>query len=185
MTSFSCNHLHILKEVTFKNFDWPPTTTTGKNISPNIKSSQQLLVCVIIFWEQWGLFSLAGNIFLWLYFQQVHSYIYNNYILSVWFLWLLFKVLLRRKFLFLFPSFFNINLLYMFKIIQITKNWNDTCVRGQEISHWKVRKYRPPLQSSQNNSPRDLRKAVVRLTTWFMHCDVETSTKRFAFGKSL
>ena len=96
-----------------------------------------------------------------------------------------FKVLLRRKFLFLFPSFFNINLLYMFKIIQIAKNWNDTCVRGLEISHWKVRKYRPPLQSSQSNSPRDLRKAVVRLTTWFMHCDVETSTKRFAFGKSL
>ena len=95
------------------------------------------------------------------------------------------KVLLRRKFLFLFPSFFNINLLYMFKIIQIAKNWNDTCVRGLEISHWKVRKYRPPLQSSQSNSPRDLRKAVVRLTTWFMHCDVETSTKRFAFGKSL
>ena len=47
----------------------------------------------------------------------------------------LFKVLLRRKFLFLFPSFFNINLLYMFKIIQIAKNWNDTCVRGLEISH--------------------------------------------------
>ena len=45
------------------------------------------------------------------------------------------KVLLRRKFLFLFPSFFNINLLYMFKIIQIAKNWNDTCVRGLEISH--------------------------------------------------
>ena len=90
-------------------------------------------------------------------------------------------MLLRRKFLFLFPSFFNINLLYMFKIIQIAKNWNDTCVRGLEISHWKVRKYRPPLQSSQSNSPRDLRKAVVRLTTWFMHCDVETSTKRFAF----
>ena len=66
----------------------------------------------------------------------------------------------------------------MFKIIQIAKNWNDTCVRGLEISHWKVRKYRPPLQSSQSNSPRDLRKAVVRLTTWFMHCDVETSTKK-------
>ena len=49
------------------------------------------------------------------------------------FRWL--KVLLRRKFLFLFPSFFNINLLYMFKIIQIAKNWNDTCVRGLEISH--------------------------------------------------
>ena len=49
------------------------------------------------------------------------------------------KMLLRRKFLFLFPSFFNINLLYMFKIIQIAKNWNDTCVRGLEISHWKVR----------------------------------------------
>ena len=95
------------------------------------------------------------------------------------------KVLLRRKFLFLFPRFFNINLLYMFKIIQIAKNWNDTCVRGLEISHWKVRKYHPPLQSSQSNSARDLRKAVVRLTTWFMHCDVETSTKRFAFGKSL
>ena len=61
------------------------------------------------------------------------------------------KVLLRRKFLFLFPSFFNINLFYMSKIIQIAKNWNDTCVRGLEISHWKVRKYRPPLQSSQNN----------------------------------
>ena len=45
------------------------------------------------------------------------------------------KVLLRRKFLFLFPSFFNINLLYMFKIIQIAKNWNDTCVRGLEISY--------------------------------------------------
>ena len=45
------------------------------------------------------------------------------------------KVLLRRKFLFLFPSFFNINLLYRFKIIQIAKNWNDTCVRGLEISH--------------------------------------------------
>ena len=45
------------------------------------------------------------------------------------------KVLLRRKFLFLFPSFFNINLLYMFKFIQIAKNWNDTCVRGLEISH--------------------------------------------------
>ena len=73
----------------------------------------------------------------------------------------------------------------MFKIIQIAKNWNDTCVRGLEISHWKVRKYRPPLQSSQSNSPRDLRKAVVRLTTWFMHCDVETSTKRFVFRKSL
>ena len=96
-----------------------------------------------------------------------------------------FKVLLRRKFLFSFPSFFNINLFYMFKIIQTAKNWNDTCVRGLEISHWKVRKYRPPLQSSQSNSPRDLRKAVLRLTTWFMHCDVETSTKRFAFGKSL
>ena len=96
-----------------------------------------------------------------------------------------FKVLLRRKFLFLFPSFFNINLLYMFKIIQIAKNWNDTCVRGLETSHWKVRKYRPPLLSSQNNSPRDLHKAVVRLTTWFIHCDVETWTKRFAFGKSL
>ena len=27
------------------------------------------------------------------------------------------KVLLRRKFLFLFPSFLNINVLYMFKII--------------------------------------------------------------------
>ena len=66
-------------------------TTTGKKISLNTKSSQQLLVCVIIFWEQWGLFSLAGNIFLWLYFQQVHSYIYNNYILSVWFLWPLSK----------------------------------------------------------------------------------------------
>ena len=94
-------------------------------------------------------------------------------------------MLLRRKFLLLFPSFFNINLLYMFKIIQIAKNWNDTCVRGLEISHWKVRKYRPPLQSSQSNSPRDLRKAVVRLSTWFLHCDVETSTKRFAFGKSM
>ena len=46
-----------------------------------------------------------------------------------------FKVLLRRKFLFLFPSFFNINLLFMFKIIQIAKNWNATCVRGLEISH--------------------------------------------------
>ena len=45
------------------------------------------------------------------------------------------KVLLRRKFLFLFPSFFNINLLFMFKIIQIAKNWSDTCVRGLEISH--------------------------------------------------
>ena len=45
------------------------------------------------------------------------------------------KVLLRRKFLFLFPSFFNINLLYMFKIIQIARNWNDTCVRELEISH--------------------------------------------------
>ena len=104
---------------------------------------------------------------------------------SCWIITHMLKVLLRRKFLFLFPSFFNINLLYMFKIIQIAKNWNDTCVRGLEISLWKVRKYRPPLQSSQNNSPRDLRKAVVRFTTWFMHCDVETSTKRFAFGKSL
>ena len=47
----------------------------------------------------------------------------------------LIKVLLRRKFLFLFPSFFNINLLYMFKFIQIAKNWNDTCVRELEISH--------------------------------------------------
>ena len=37
-----------------------------------------------------------------------------------------FKVLLLRKFLFLFPSFFNINLFYVFKIIQIVKNWNDT-----------------------------------------------------------
>ena len=46
-----------------------------------------------------------------------------------------FKVLLRRKFLFLFPSFFNINLWYMFKIIQIAKNWNDTCVQGLEIFH--------------------------------------------------
>ena len=45
------------------------------------------------------------------------------------------KVLLRGKFLFLFASFFNINLLYMFKIIQIARNWNDTCVRGLEISH--------------------------------------------------
>ena len=45
------------------------------------------------------------------------------------------KVLLRRKFLFSFQSLFNINLLYMFKIIHIAKNWNDTCVRGLEISH--------------------------------------------------
>ena len=44
-------------------------------------------------------------------------------------------VLIRRKFVFLFPSFFNINLLYVFKIIEIAKNWNDTCVRGLEISH--------------------------------------------------
>ena len=71
-----------------------------------------------------------------------------------------------ENFCFCFRVFFNINLLYMFKIIQIAKNWNDTCVRGLEISHWKVRKYRPPLQSSQNNSPRDLRKAVVRLSRW-------------------
>ena len=48
---------------------------------------------------------------------------------NVCYLWK-FKVLLRRKFLFLLPSFFNINLLYMFKTIQIAKNWNDTCVRG-------------------------------------------------------
>ena len=46
-----------------------------------------------------------------------------------------FKVLLLQKVLFLFPSFFNINLFYMFKIIQIVKNWNDTCVQRLEISH--------------------------------------------------
>ena len=96
-------------------------------------------------------------------------------------MWISLKVLLRRKFFFLFPSFFNINLLYMFKIIQIAKNWNDTCVRGLEISHWKVRKYRPPLQSSQSNSPRGLRKAVVRLTTWFMHCDVVIKRKSYSW----
>ena len=44
-----------------------------------------------------------------------------------------FKVLLRRKFLFLFPSFFNINLLHMFKIIQIAKNWNDIIIRPEEL----------------------------------------------------
>ena len=55
-----------------------------------------------------------------------------------------FKVLLRRKFLSLFPSFFNINLFYRFKIIQIAKNLNLPCVRGLEISVQKVRKYRPP-----------------------------------------
>ena len=75
------------------------------------------------------------------------------------------KVLLRRKFLSLFPSFFPINLFCRFKIRQIAKNLNLTCVRGLEISFQKVRKYRPPLHSSQNNSPRDLRKAVLRLTT--------------------
>ena len=37
--------------------------------------------------------------------------------------------------LFLFPNFFNINLFYMFKFIQLVKNWNDACVRGLEISH--------------------------------------------------
>ena len=95
------------------------------------------------------------------------------------------KVLLRRKFLSLFPSFFHINLFYRFKIIEIAKNLNLTCVRGLEISFQKVRKYRPPLHSSQNNSPRDLRKAVLRLTTWVMHCNVETSTKRFALGRAV
>ena len=44
------------------------------------------------------------------------------------------KVLLRRKFLSLFPSFFPINLFYRVKIRQIAKNLNLTCVRGLEIS---------------------------------------------------
>ena len=86
-------------------------------------------------------------------------------------------MLLRRKFLSLFPSFFPINLFYRFKIRQIAKNLNLTCVRGLEISFQKVRKYRPPLHGSQNNSPRDLRKAVLRLTTWVMHCDVKHQPK--------
>ena len=61
-------------------------------------------------------------------------YLFNN-TNSIYKLSTAVKVLLRRKFLFLFPSFFNINLLFMFKIIQIAKNWSDTCVRGLEISH--------------------------------------------------
>ena len=49
------------------------------------------------------------------------------------------KVLLRRKFLSLFLSFFHINLFYRFKIIQIAKNLNLTCVRGLEIwNNWET-----------------------------------------------
>ena len=68
--------------------------------------------------------------------------------------------------IFVFVSeFFNTNLFYRFKIIQIVKNWNLTCVRGLEISIQRVHKYCPPLHSLQHNSPRDLRKAVLHLTT--------------------
>ena len=64
------------------------------------------------------------------------------------------------------PSFFSINLFYMFKIIQIAKNWNDTCVRGLEISHWKVL------------TPRTYHHVIYAL--WR-----KASTKKFAFAKSL
>ena len=88
----------------------------------------------------------------------------NVWLLQLNFSKIQFKVLLQRKFLSLFPSFFNINLFYRFKIIQIAKILNLTCVRGLEISVQKVRKYHLPLYSSQN-SPRHLRKAVLHLAS--------------------
>ena len=104
---------------------------------------------------------------------------YYNWILvnAIW------STTTTKIFVFVSEFFFNTNLFYRFKSIQIAKNLNLTCVRRLEVSVQKVHKYRPPLHSSQHNSLRDLRKVVLHLTTWFKHCDIETSTKRFALGK--